>query len=133
MANILLIDDDTTMCGLYELILTSAGYKVVTANDGPTGLEKVGQEQFNLILLDIMMPKMNGFEVMEKLKSDPKTAIVPIVIISNFADEKYQRQALEKGAACYLVKSDYEPDDLVKILAGIMNGQAVPHQPAQAA
>lgn len=126
MASILLIDDDTTMCGLYELILTSAGYKVVTANDGPTGLEKVGQEQFNLILLDIMMPKMNGFEVMEKLKSNPKTASVPIVIISNFADEKYQHQALEKGAVQYMVKSDYEPDDLVKILAGIMNGTKAP-------
>lgn len=120
MKKILFIDDDKDMLQLYELALTGEGFAVVTADNGPDGITKIKSNKPDLILLDVMMPNMNGIDVLKKLKDGSTTKAIPVVMFSNFSDETYIKEALSHGAAKYMVKTDYEPDDLVKELNQIM-------------
>jgi len=90
-------------------------------------LDKARVVKPTLILLDIMMPKMNGIEVLEKLKADPETKVIPVVMLTNLAGQQDAELALSKGAVKYIVKSEYEPKqvaDMVKeILAGYTRGE----------
>jgi len=120
MAKILLIEDDQLMSRMYQKIFTFEGYKVETAVDGEQGKP-------TLILLDIMMPKMNGLQVLEKLKADPETKKIPVVVLTNLAGQQDAEAALAKGAVKYIVKSEYDPKqiaDMVKeVIAGYTRGE----------
>lgn len=122
MAKLLIVEDDPLISRLYEKIFTFDKHKVVLAHNGEDGLVKVKEEKPNLILLDVMMPKMNGLQMLERLKADPETKPIPVVMLTNLAGEKDAETALSKGAVKYIVKSDYDPkqiSDMVKeILAG---------------
>ena len=83
------------------------------AADGLEGLEMVKKVKPTLILLDIMMPKMSGLEVLKKLKSDNETASITVLMLTNFGEEKIVKEAIAKGAKGVLIKSDYPPDKLV--------------------
>ncbi|OGM54300.1 hypothetical protein A3E15_00675, partial [Candidatus Woesebacteria bacterium RIFCSPHIGHO2_12_FULL_42_9] len=107
MAKILIIEDDPLMSRMYQKIFSFEGYEVDVAEDGEDGLAKVRSWGPNLILLDIMMPKMNGMEVLERLKSDPTTKKLPVVILTNLAGQKDAETAMGKGAVKYIVKSEY--------------------------
>ncbi len=91
---LLIVEDDPIMARLYEKIFTFEDYEVVMAKDGKEGLVKAREGKPLLILLDIMMPKMNGLEVLERLKADPKTKKIPVVILTNLAGEKDAETAL---------------------------------------
>jgi len=127
MAKILLIEDDQLMSRMYQKIFTFEGYKVETAVDGEQGLEKSRTSKPTLILLDIMMPKMNGLQVLEKLKADPETKKIPVVVLTNLAGQQDAEAALAKGAVKYIVKSEYDPKqiaDMVKeVIAGYTRGE----------
>lgn len=130
MAKVLIIEDDPLMSRMYEKIFAFEKYDVVMAGDGQQGLDLARSEKPTLILLDVMMPKMNGFEVLEKLKSDPETKATPVVMLTNLAGEQDAETALAKGAVKYIVKSEYEPKqvaDMVKeILAGYTRNEIPP-------
>jgi len=127
MVKILIIEDDPLMSRMYQKIFTFEGYEVEMAVDGMEGLDKARVVKPTLILLDIMMPKMNGIEVLEKLKADPETKVIPVVMLTNLAGQQDAELALSKGAVKYIVKSEYEPKqvaDMVKeILAGYTRGE----------
>lgn len=127
MAKILIVEDDPLMSRMYEKIFTFEKYDVSLANNGEDGLEKVRKDKPNLILLDVMMPKMNGLEVLKKLKEDPDLKAIPVVMLTNLAGEKDAETAMSQGAVKYIVKSEYEPKqvaDMVKeILAGYTRGE----------
>lgn len=122
MAKILLIEDDPLMVRLYQKIFTFEGHEVGVATDGEDGLKKVKTFQPVLILLDIMMPKMTGLEVLDKLKADPKTAAIPVVILTNLAGQQDAEAALAKGAVKYIVKSEYDPKQVTEMVKGILAG-----------
>jgi len=122
MARILIIEDDPLMSRMYQKIFTFEGYEVDLADNGADGLEKVRSQKPNLILLDIMMPKMNGMEVLGKLKSDPETKALPVVILTNLAGEKDAETAMSKGAVKYIVKSEYEPKQVANMVKEILAG-----------
>lgn len=130
MAKVLIIEDDPLMSRMYQKIFTFEKYDVVMAADGQAGLDLARTEKPTLILLDVMMPKMNGFQVLEKLKSDPETKAIPVVMLTNLAGEQDAETALAKGAVKYIVKSEYEPkqvSDMVKeILAGYTRNDVPP-------
>ena len=88
---ILVLEDDQYTRDIYHDVLTEAGFEVTTAVDGEEGLVKIKEGGYNLILLDMMMPKVNGLEVLEKLKADPETKKIPIVMLTNLAGEKDAR------------------------------------------
>lgn len=122
MGKILIVEDDPLMSRMYQKIFTFEGYEVIMAGDGEEGLEKAKLEKPTIVLLDVMMPKMNGLEMLEKLKLDPASKSIPVVMLTNLAGEKDAETALSKGAVKYIVKSEYEPKQVVNMVKEILAG-----------
>jgi CheY-like chemotaxis protein len=122
MAKILIIEDDPLMSRMYQKIFTFEKYDVEMAADGEEGLAKVASAQPTLILLDVMMPKMNGLQVLDKLKSDEATKHIPVVMLTNLAGQQDAETALAKGAVKYIIKSEYEPKEVADMVKEILAG-----------
>lgn len=103
-ARILIVDDTPVNLRLFEAKLTAEYFEVLTAGDGPTGLEAADREQPDLILLDVMMPDMDGHEVCRRLKSDPSTAATPVIFVTAMTDEGDEEAGFAVGAVDYLHK-----------------------------
>ncbi len=128
-AKILITEDDPLMSRMYQKIFTFEGLEVVMAADGQEGLDKAREIKPTMILLDIMMPKLNGLQVLEKLKADPETKAIPVIMLTNLAGQQDAENALAKGAIKYIVKSEYEPKqvaDMVKELLSAYTRDVVP-------
>ena len=111
---ILVIEDEATLQKALVEVLEQTGYEVFSALDGEKGFELATNELPDLILLDIILPKMDGFEVLKGLKANPKTEIIPVIILTNLGDVSSVQQALELGANSYLVKADFHLDDVIQ-------------------
>jgi len=122
MAKILIVEDDPLIRRLYQKVFTFEKYDVDTASDGEEGLAKVKSGKPTLILLDIMMPRMNGLQVLEKLKADEKTKKIPVVVLTNLAGQSDAEKALAMGAVKYIVKSEYEPRQVTDMIKEILAG-----------
>lgn len=123
MAKVLLIDDDNLLVRMYGKKFESEDHTVSTASDGEEGLEKAESETPDLILLDIMMPEMDGVEVLEKLKSNDKTKKIPVVMLTNLgSSEANIDKCLDLGAVSYLIKADYTPKEVVQKVKEILAG-----------
>ena len=116
---ILLADDEEDIKTVIKLYLESKGYDVVTSYDGLDTLDKVKAEKPDLILLDIMMPVINGFEVCKQLKADENTSHIPIVMLSAASHADSVEQAIEAGAVDYIMKP-FEPPRVEAILKKIL-------------
>ncbi|MEK7059824.1 MAG: response regulator [Patescibacteria group bacterium] len=117
---ILLVEDDELMARMYMRILSYEGYTLETAANGQAGYEKAKTFQPNLILLDIMMPVLNGLQALEKLKKDPQTQACPVIMLTNLADKAEAELALQNGALKYVIKSDYDSDGLLSIVREVL-------------
>ena len=104
---ILIIEDDQRINKVYMAKLSVEGITVVTALDGEEGLRKIYSEKPDLILLDLMLPRKSGFDILKEIKADPKVKDIPVIILSNLAQEKEIEEGLALGAVDYLVKTDY--------------------------
>ena len=102
---ILAVDDEKHIVRLVQINLEKEGYEVATANTGREALEKVASFQPDLIVMDVMMPEMDGLEALSRLKADPVTSGIPIVIMSSVRSNSLKRLALEAGAADVLSKN----------------------------
>lgn len=122
MAKVLIIEDDPLMSRMYQKIFTFEGFEVEVAGDGLEGLEKVRIVKPTLVLLDVMMPKMNGLDVLKKLKADPETKATPVVMLTNLAGQQDAETALTLGAVKYIVKSEYEPKQVANMVKEILAG-----------
>lgn len=122
MAKILIVEDDPLMSRMYQKIFTFEGYEVEVGGNGEEGLEKAKTGKPTLILLDVMMPKMNGLQVLEKLKFDPDTKTIPVVMLTNLAGQQDAETALSKGAIKYIIKSEHEPKDVAAMVKEILAG-----------
>ncbi len=111
---ILIVEDEATLQKALQEVLTAEGYGVLSALDGSRGLEIAREENPDLILLDIILPKMDGFEVLEALKSEEKTKSIPVIILTNLSDVSDVQKALDLGATTYLVKADFSLEDVIK-------------------
>ena len=104
---VLLVDDDPLIIRMYQNKLSNDGYKVNIATNGEEALIEIRKEKPDLILLDVMMPKMNGVETLKELKKDPGTQTIPVIILTNLGDKQEDVEGAKKlGALDYLVKSD---------------------------
>ena len=119
-AKILLADDEEDIKTVISLYLGSKGYEVVTAYDGLDAIDKAKTEKPDLILLDVMMPIMNGFEVCQKLQGDPETQNIPIIMLSAAAQSETITKSIELGAKDYIVKP-FEPERLDKMIFKYLN------------
>ena len=115
MHQILIIEDNIDIRDNIEELLELSNYRVITADDGQKGLVQIQTELPDLILCDIHMPKMNGYQVLEHTKSNPKTAIIPFVFITSSAQNKDIEKGILSGADSYLTKP-FNIEDLAKTL-----------------
>jgi len=106
---ILIVDDDQTILNMYETHLKNEGYIVSIADNGQTGLELAQKERPDIILLDIMLPQMDGFAVLEKLKGSSDAKKIPVVMLTNLRQEEDKKKGEKLGAEAYLVKADLTP------------------------
>ena len=118
---VLLIEDELFISDLYKHILADAGLMVEEAMDGEQGLEKAKNGGIGLILLDIMLPRLNGIEVLRKLKADSTTSSIPVVLLSNLGQSTVVKLAYDLGAQGYLLKIKTSPKNLVKCVRDFLS------------
>ncbi len=126
---ILIVDDNEDSCQIFTHLLTKEGYEVTLARDGKDGLQKMAQSRPDLVLLDVMLPGMNGFEVCRTIKSSPSFRAIPILIISAGIDPAIQEQSLNVGAEELLSKPIRGHDLLSKIRKYFNNHPPSPSTP----
>jgi len=115
VARVMAVDDDHVIRGLLEVNLEMEGHEVITAVDGQDALDRVRDERPDLILLDVMMPNVNGWQVAETLKNDPETRNIPIVFLSARAMEADVRKGTDLGVQAYVTKP-FDPIDLMDLV-----------------
>lgn len=116
---ILCVEDSPATQKFISFTLKYKGYDVVTASDGVEGLEKLSGGDFDLIILDLMMPRMNGLEVLKEVKSDPRYSNIPVIILTSEKSEQDRETALKLGAINYLNKP-FQPPELLDAVAGAL-------------
>lgn len=119
---ILIIEDDAFFQRFYATKLTENGFEVVTASDGEEGLAKIAQTQPDVILLDMIMPKKDGFEVLQEIAKMPNAVHIPVIIFSSLGQEKDVQRAKELGAVDYINKS---VSDIEMLMAKIFQATKV--------
>lgn len=110
---VLLVEDNKDLSSALEELLAANGVQVFVAKDGVTGIETARREKPAMILLDLLLPKVNGFEVCRTLKSDPGTRLIPIVIVSTLTKESDMQRARECGAN-HFIKKPYDIGEILK-------------------
>lgn len=114
--NVLLVEDDENVSKVYRLLLESKGYCVRIASDGTVGLDEGRRQRPDLVLLDVMMPRMNGILFLQELRAEPGLESVPVVILSNFKEPRLVERALALGALEYMVKAQTRPEALLSAI-----------------
>ena len=115
---VLFIEDDPTVAQMYKLKLELDGYTVNMAKDGEEGLKLANELKPDIIFLDIRLPKMDGFAVLEGLRSNESTKQIPVVILSNYGERELVERGLKLGALEYLIKSQTTPANLSRGVEG---------------
>jgi two-component system alkaline phosphatase synthesis response regulator PhoP len=113
MKKILIIEDEVFLSKVLKLKFTEEGFDVSTASDGEAGLKKARENMPDLILLDLILPKLSGFEVLEKLKKDPQTKAIEVIVLSNLGQEDDVKRCKQLGAKDYLVKANWSLADVI--------------------
>lgn len=108
------------MYRMYEKVFQLANHEVAVASNGEDGISQAKEGSFAVILLDVMMPKMNGLDVLKQLKADGATNKVPVIILTNSVSDKVIKAAMEMGATEYILKSDHDPMEVVKIVERVL-------------
>jgi len=114
MKKILFIEDESTLQKTFREVIEKEGYQVISALDGETGLRLALSEGPDLILLDLILPKIHGFEVLKKLKEDEETKDIPVIVLTNLEGMADIDKAIELGAKTYLVKAQYSLDEVLE-------------------
>ncbi len=110
---VLLVEDDRDLIEMYETKFKMEGFEVIKAENGVNALELVKKEKPVIILLDIVMPELDGFQVLRSLRADPETKGVPVILLTNLSQEADIKKGVELGAADYLVKANFTPNEVV--------------------
>lgn len=113
MKKILIIEDEVTLRREIEQILSAEGFTVISASDGEAGIREARNESPDVILLDLILPKKDGFSVLKELREDDATAKIPVIVLSNLGEMEDVGRVLELGANRYLVKTDYKLSEVV--------------------
>lgn len=117
---ILIIDDDQTLVEVWSIILKENGYEVILSVNGKDGLNQAKSQKPDLILLDEIMPDMIGNEVLQALKGDPQTTVIPVAVISNYSEGQLMQDAIKLGAIDYILKYQVDPQDLVNKIRDLL-------------
>ena len=112
MKKILIIEDESALQKTLGEILSQEGYEVLSALNGEIGLKLAQSKKPDLILLDLILPKIHGFDVLKKIKDNPETREIPVIVLTNLESIEDIKKAMELGATTYLVKANYSLEEL---------------------
>lgn len=118
--NILIIEDDEFLRSLINKKLTSEGYNMISAVDGLDGLKKIEEQKPDLVLLDLILPSIGGFDVLAKIRENPASASIPVIILSNLSQKEDIEKGLKLGATDYIVKAQFTPDEIAEKVKSIL-------------
>lgn len=133
MAKILLVEDDQSLREIYSIRLTAEGYEIVTAGDGEEALASAVREKPDLILSDVMMPKISGFDMLDILRQTPETKDIKVIMMTALSSEDQRERGNALGADRYLVKSQVGIEDVVNAVHEVLEKPAAPAEGAEAA
>ena len=117
---ILIVEDDKFLRELIARKLTDEGFEIVEAVDGEDGIKKIKETKPDLVLLDLILPNIDGFEVLSRVKGDVSLASIPIIILSNLGQKEEVEKGLELGAADYLIKAHFTPGEIIEKIKNIL-------------
>ena len=120
-SSVLLIEDEEIIAEMYELRLGKAGFKVTVAHNGAWGLKLAKKEKFDVIVMDMTMPAMNGCEMLKHIKKDSLNHTIPIIVLSNSAQDRDIEDTIKNGASNYLLKSQITPVRLIEEIKKVLN------------
>jgi two-component system alkaline phosphatase synthesis response regulator PhoP len=112
---IMVVDDEPYIARVIKFKLEQEGYTVISANDGVTGLERIRQERPDLVLLDVMMPGLNGYEVCQQIKADAELQGIPVIFLTAKGQERDREQGINLGASDYITKP-FSPNRLLELV-----------------
>ena len=118
---ILLVEDDSFLASVYATKFELEGFSVFHAPDGEAGLQMAEKVMPDIILLDILMPKMDGFEALHRLKLDPKLVKIPVIMLTNLGQKEDVERCLKEGAVDYLIKAHFVPGEAVKKVKKVLS------------
>ncbi len=110
---VLLIEDDSFISQLYALKFSKTPYEMILARDGEEGIALSKDQKPDLILLDIILPKLSGFSVLESFKSDPETKDIPVILLTNLGQQENIQRGMNLGAADYIIKAHHTPQEVI--------------------
>jgi len=117
---ILIIEDDKFLRELISQKLIKEGYNISEAVDGEEGIKKIKEEKPGLVLLDLILPGIDGFEVLTKMREDPSLSSIPVIILSNLGQKEDVERGLKLGAADYLIKAHFTPGEIIDKIKAVM-------------
>jgi len=117
---ILLVEDDPFLLSMYATKFETENFEVIVAEDGDKGLKLAIQELPNIILLDVLLPKKDGFEVLKELKSNKATSNIPVILLTNLSQKSEIEQGLSMGVEDYLIKAHFMPTEVVEKIKKIL-------------
>ncbi len=120
-AKVLIIEDDPILLNMYATKLELEDFLVLMAENGEKGLGLAKKEKPDIILLDIILPKMDGFEVLEKFKADKTTQSIPVILLTNLNQSEEVRRGLALGAEDYLIKAYFMPSEVINKIKKVIN------------
>jgi len=120
MKKVLIIEDDSFLQGLEAGKLEKEGYKVITASTGEEAMKKINEPDIDVILLDLILPDFDGFEILKKIRTIETLKNIPVIVFSNLSEEKAINKSKELGATNFMVKSNFTLDELIKHINSIL-------------
>lgn len=124
MAKVLIVEDDQFLLRMYKKKFEIAGFQVEIAVDGEDGLNKMRSAKPDIVLMDIMMPKLNGLDAIAQAKQDSMIKNIPILVLTNLSNTDDAQNAVKSGALGYMVKSDFTPSQVVEKVKSILDSKA---------
>lgn len=121
---ILIVEDDKFLRDLIERKLAQTSYQVITATDGEEGLKMIQEQKPALVLLDILLPSMSGWEVLEKMKTNSEMSKIPVLILSNLGEKEDVEKGLKMGADDYIIKAHFTPNEIIEKVEKCLNKNA---------
>jgi DNA-binding response OmpR family regulator len=120
MKNILLVEDDSFLIDIYTTKLKESGFSVDVASEGDEAVRKAKEEKFDLVLLDIVLPKVDGWDILKQIKAESKLKDLKVIIISNLSQKEEVEKGMNLGASKYLIKAHFTPSEVVKEIKEVL-------------
>ncbi|MFZ2190522.1 MAG: response regulator [Candidatus Magasanikiibacteriota bacterium] len=118
--NVHLVEDDTFLANIYKTKFEMEGFKITHSENGEAGLNDIKKKKPDIVLLDILLPKMDGFVVLQEIKKDPNIKDIPVILLTNLGQKDDVEKGLEMGASDYLIKAHFKPSEVVEKVREIL-------------